>query len=274
MKIYYINLDTAEERRTHIEKNLADFANGEPYERIAAIDADYVERHQIEGNIRANEKGCFLSHIKAIETSLENDEPALILEDDAILGVDTVNILRSMLPGLTDIDILFTDLCVPGAVSMLKLFRLRREMDIDSVGIFPTAEIGIAAASGYILLNTDAKRKVLSALKTSQVLDRPYDLELRKLITEGQLTSSFFFPFITSISPHETRSQLRIPGEEIENKVYDTFRKLMFNESERIHPDLPADLARIPDDYYDREATVFAGIWKLILSRKFPVDLI
>jgi GR25 family glycosyltransferase involved in LPS biosynthesis len=274
MNIYYINLDSAEERRNAIEENLAAYSNGARYERISAIDADYVERNEIKGKIRAGEKGCFLSHIKAIEKSLESDEPSLILEDDAVLGAGTVGILNNMLPTIDEVDLLFTDLCVPNATSMLQLFMLRRDMGDNSVGVFPTGQISFAASSAYVLPNTEAKKKTLDLLKAYDSLDSPYDLALRILITANRLKSSFLFPFLTSLSSLATSSQLRLTDESVNNVIYNTFRKLMFKESERFYPDLLADLNSIPADFYDREAIIFGELWKLVLAKKLPAAML
>ena len=271
MNIYYINLDAAAERRNNIERNLAACAHGTRYQRIPAFDAEYVNVNQISGSMRPGVKACFLSHIEAIETSLESEEPSLILEDDAILGARTIEILNEILPTINGVDILFTDVCAPNIHSMLQLFKLRNSL-ADSVRVFDIRQIHFAGSSGYILPNNESKKKVLAILKSFESIDVPYDLVLRDLINDGRLTSSACFPFLTSLTPGAAMSQIQLEEDKLPNVVYDTFRKLMFFESERVHPDLLKEVECVPEEFYDRNSTIFTAILRLLLSRNFPFE--
>src|SRR5512137_1677464 len=92
--IYYINLEREKERRVNIEKNLEQWSTPDfAVRRIAAIDGRESAGIQVPGKIRDTEKACFLSHKKALEASLGDDQDALILEDDAVFGPSTSKLL-------------------------------------------------------------------------------------------------------------------------------------------------------------------------------------
>jgi GR25 family glycosyltransferase involved in LPS biosynthesis len=271
VNILYINLEGALERRTSIEHNLAERASGVHYQRVSAVSAGDVIKNKTSGSIRPAEKACFLSHLKAIEQSLDYAGPTLILEDDAILGSQTIEILNRLLPTVSGVDVLFTDLAVTSIISMLHLFKSRRDAQgNDTVGIGNCREIHFAASTAYVLPTGESKRKVLTALTSFKSLDLPYDLALRAKLWDEQLTASFVFPFITSLSPNSATSQIQTEADKLNNVVYDSFRKLMFKESAKVHPDLQKEIECVPAEVYDREATIFASIMKLVLSEKFP----
>ncbi|WP_277188002.1 glycosyltransferase family 25 protein [Caballeronia sp. BR00000012568055] len=141
MHIYFINLEIAEDRRAVIETNLRQFAGSEHQViRVPAYDARYIEINKVGGTLRQNEKACLLSHMRAIEMSLDDPGPSLILEDDALIGTRTTNLLRQFTPDLDQKDIVFTDLCIPTALWMMRLFKLRRTLN-GTVALFDTAQL-------------------------------------------------------------------------------------------------------------------------------------
>jgi glycosyl transferase family 25 len=91
--IYVINLDRDAERLASIRANLG--ALGLGFERLPAVMgkdlpdweklvdlAAYAWRNRMD-TPRAGEVGCYLSHLKAMETFLQTDAPwCVILEDD------------------------------------------------------------------------------------------------------------------------------------------------------------------------------------------------
>src|SRR5689334_13813076 len=101
MRCFYINLDAATQRRRSLETNFAQTGKSDwSLTRIAAIDAAYVEANAIVGTAKPPEKACFLSHRKALLESMNDDEPVFMLEDDAMFGSDTCNIVEQ-LPAFT-----------------------------------------------------------------------------------------------------------------------------------------------------------------------------
>jgi len=275
LNIFYINLDDANDRRAVLEKCLNQFSSLDiQCHRISAYSKDYVEKNKIPGKIRSGEKGCFLSHKKAIQEALEYPGNALILEDDALLGIETINVLKNYLPAIQPkIDILYTDLCVSDVNSMLQLFKLRRSMMRNGLlEVLETKRIDFCGATAYIL-NDGSKQKLLNILDTYSSLDLPYDLVLKSLILQDRLDSGFIFPFITKLSPLSSKTQLQMDSDRLNNIAWDAFRKLMFFESKVIPEDILRDLDQIPNNFYDAQAEVFSKILRLILSENFKTDL-
>jgi glycosyl transferase family 25 len=91
----FINLDRSSQRRAHMEQQLN--AHGLRYERISGVDGEQALKNfssqqqqrffDCHGKkILAGELGCYLSHLKALESFLHSDATsAVILEDDALL---------------------------------------------------------------------------------------------------------------------------------------------------------------------------------------------
>lgn len=101
MKILLINLDKSTDR---LEQQRNQFNElGLVFERLPAVtihdfsDEDY-KRMAFNGQrpMKQSELACFLSHKKAWDYIVENNEPCVVLEDDAILVKDFKNILEDL----------------------------------------------------------------------------------------------------------------------------------------------------------------------------------
>ena len=105
--IYVINLDRDTERMDSIRANLDRM--GLPFERLSAVMGKdvpeweklvdmsaYAWRNRLDAP-RAGEVGCYLSHLKAMETFLRTDAPwCVILEDDVEVLPACADVLRSL----------------------------------------------------------------------------------------------------------------------------------------------------------------------------------
>jgi len=86
IKIYYINLNRATERRNNIEKIFNE--NNLLYKRIEAIDGNDLNIDEIKekydfGTMNIYEIACLFSHLKAMKEILEDNlDYAIIMEDD------------------------------------------------------------------------------------------------------------------------------------------------------------------------------------------------
>ena len=102
---FLINLESSASRLTAMTEHLNKL--GISFERVAAIDArgfdinfysayDAISTQRRHGRqLGAGEVGCYLSHVKALETFAGSDlEYALICEDDVILPSDTALFLN------------------------------------------------------------------------------------------------------------------------------------------------------------------------------------
>ena len=105
--IYVINLDRDTERMASIRANLEGL--GLLFERLSAVMGKdvpeweklvdmsaYAWRNRLDAP-RAGEVGCYLSHLKAMETFLRTDAPwCVILEDDVEVLPACADVLRSL----------------------------------------------------------------------------------------------------------------------------------------------------------------------------------
>ncbi len=271
LSVIYINLDSAEARRASISENLRRYLPAEVnVQRLAAFNAAYVQTHKIPGKIRSGEKGCFLSHKAAIKKSIETPGPVLILEDDALIGAGTYDALTNLIAKVQDnLDMIFTDVTVADLQSMLGLFQLRKTViESKRIDILDTKKIDFASSTAYVL-NDKSKRKLLKFLAAHSALNVPYDLVLKALIMNGDLSSGFAFPFLTTLSSLSSDTQIQLDKDRLNNLVWESFRKLMFFETGANVEACLADIRRIPDDFYDEQATAMAAIVQLILAKKF-----
>lgn len=78
---YYINLDKSEDRRNNLLDQFQRYSPSTSLTRIPAVTGEYEQNKLTKGEV-----GCYLSHMKAIQTAYNNgDQWSLILEDDAEL---------------------------------------------------------------------------------------------------------------------------------------------------------------------------------------------
>ncbi len=89
---------------------------------------------------------------------------------------------------------------------------------------------------------------------------------LKTLILDGTLSSSFFFPFITSLSQSASTSQIQTTSASLNNGAWNSFRKLSFLESADFFPELAEEIEALPSDSHDRNVRAFAALWKVLLS--------
>jgi GR25 family glycosyltransferase involved in LPS biosynthesis len=234
MDCYYINLDSAEERRARIESNFAACKKpGWMLTRFPAIDKAYVERNSGPGSTRSGEKGCFLSHQLLMESQLGDDKTYLIMEDDALLGVRTCTLVDMVLKRNQhlDWDILYTDVCIPNVVNMFELLNYRRDLRKKKIEVafMDLCGVGFAGTTSYIV-NGRSKRKVHDALASYRPIDLPYDLFLRQQSHARALKVFSLFPFVTTVSEACNDSQIKGPGESPLDAAWNMFRKMIWIE--------------------------------------------
>ena len=131
MKSFYINLDSAVKRRADLEANFAKYRkSGWSLARVPAVDARFVEANHVKGKLRPNEKACFLSHVQLIRDNLKGSDPILVLEDDAIFGKQSCDVIEKTLRShsQSDWDIIFTDVFITQVQNMVDLIAMRRQL--------------------------------------------------------------------------------------------------------------------------------------------------
>ena len=183
--IYVINLDRDVERMASIRANLE--ALGLPFERLSAVMGKdvpeweklvdlptYAWRNRLD-TPRAGEIGCYLSHLKAMETFLRTGAPwCVVLEDDVEVLPACVDVLRA-LSEKDDWD-------------LVKLFNFHSGMPVkkrDLVGGHRlVAHLTRTTSSAAYVVNRRAAESLLKSMRpiseqVDHALDRPWETGLR-----------------------------------------------------------------------------------------------
>ena len=183
--IYVINLDRDAERMASIRANLG--ALGLPFERLPAVMGKdvpdweklvdlpaYGWRNRLD-TPRAGEVGCYLSHLKAMETFLRTGAPwCVILEDDVEVLPACDEVLRS-LAEKDDWD-------------LVKLFNFHTGMPVTkrplSGGHRLVAHLTRTTSSAAYVVNRRAAESLLRSMRpiseqVDHALDRPWETGLR-----------------------------------------------------------------------------------------------
>jgi GR25 family glycosyltransferase involved in LPS biosynthesis len=229
-----------------------------------------VRRSGVTGSIRDGEKGCFISHRRAIELSRSLQGHVLIVEDDATLGSHACHLINGAIAGLPmeGWDLLFTDVCIASPPQMLELFMLRRALVAAAqFKCLDLKTLRFAGSTAYIV-HERAKDKLLAAVENASALDSPYDLFLRRLIYQSTLAARVIFPFATSISIHAEESSIQIADARVHEVAWNAFRRLMW--ADRQSAEIPRLLEALAASLADTEISAMYKIMSVLLSSKLP----
>jgi GR25 family glycosyltransferase involved in LPS biosynthesis len=232
LQSFYINVDQAVERKNFLEQNYRQFMPPEwSCSRVSAVTPEQLSPlNQSQAYISLNERACFASHVRALDQSLANEQPVLILEDDALFGPQSFQIIRDCLQGLqnTEWDILYTDVCIPHPSAMLEFFQLRKVLIGESRWqLFDLSQINYAGATAYVI-NGRSKQKIHALCKGLPQLSLPYDLQLRQWVQTKILKAFTVFPFATTLSTYAESSQIQSSEGQIIDQAWNNFRRLIW----------------------------------------------
>lgn len=183
--IYVINLDRDTERMASIHDNLTRL--GLAYERLPAImgkdvpdweklvdHSAYTWRNRLD-TPRAGEVGCYLSHLKVLETFLRTDAPwCVVLEDDVEVLPACVDVLRAL--GEKD------------DWDLVKLFNFHSGMPVKKRELVGghrlVAHLTRTTSSAAYVVNRRAAESLLKSMRpiseqVDHALDRPWETNLR-----------------------------------------------------------------------------------------------
>ena len=183
--IYVINLDRDVERMASIRANLE--ALGLPFERLSAVMGKdvpeweklvdlptYAWRNRLD-TPRAGEIGCYLSHLKAMETFLRTGAPwCVVLEDDVEVLPACVDVLR-VLSEKDDWD-------------LVKLFNFHSGLPVKKRELIGghrlVAHLTRTTSSAAYVVNRRAAESLLKSMRpiseqVDHALDRPWETGLR-----------------------------------------------------------------------------------------------
>jgi glycosyl transferase, family 25 len=184
--IYVINLGRDVERLASVSANLASF--GLTFERICAVVGKelpdfekYVDENSYAWRNRMNmprpgEVGCYLSHLKAMESFLRTDAPwCVILEDDV-----------ELLPGFNEV---LSSLVEKDDWDLVKLYNNHSGTPVKKralvAGRHLVAHLTRTTSSAAYVINRHAAEVLLKTMlpiseQVDHALDRPWETGLRK----------------------------------------------------------------------------------------------
>lgn len=261
MECFFINIESQTDRSEFLRGNFATHKIAGWYlNRINAVDGRALAAHPVAGVIREAEKGCFLSHRRAVEESLHAPGHALILEDDALFGPNSCRSIEAAAASLPEDgwDLLYTDLSIYHAPLMAGMLHMRREL-ISGGGqslMINLKDITYCGATGYVV-NQHFKQRLLELLGMDS-LDRPYDVYLYELVKQDRIRASAIFPFPTSLSHFADQSQIQMPDSAATSYVFNAFRRFIWLD--RDLENATASLGALPGDFMDPEAAAFSRI--------------
>ncbi len=202
---HYINLDRSPARRASIERQLAIRGLSSLYSRFTAIDGSRLA--PVPGLTPA-ELGCARSHSELLLAITPKARFVHILEDDAILSTNFVDVLDNFIESnyFDEFDIIFTDV-FPFDTSPASVRKLKSAYDLAMSGETPRFRLidlrGFAfGGSNSYLINTKSLRKVLMAVNGGVLRGQkpePVDLLLRREINSNALRAVCVFPFISAV---------------------------------------------------------------------------
>lgn len=230
MKSYFINLDSAVERKESLQQSFkASAPQGLTLERIGAVSGDDIRRSPLLGKLRDTEKACILSHRKAIEATTRDQGNSLILEDDAIPGAIGFEVLNGLLQGdHGDVDVIFTSALVSNTDFIFNQYLLyRNSLNSKQVHLLDMQGLQTAGCDSYIVCSR-SKNKLLELLGEIESYNVEYDLLMKQWIHEGRIKALLVFPFLTCLSSLSDTSQISQP-----NKDWNQFRRLFSLDYER-----------------------------------------
>lgn len=272
MECFYINLDSASQRRQTLEDNF-NAVKGPRWNlaRYPAKDAAFVEAQRIPGRLSSTEKACFASHRDLILQSMQAEGHVMILEDDACFGRMTCEAIDQHIafnPQLAGWDVVYTDVGIPNVGDMVEMLRMRQQLPPDALNFFDLRAVAFAGATAYIV-HKDSKKKLYDLLSQASSLDVPYDLYLRKLVVESRITALAAFPFITTLSELSGASQIQLGAHEVTEAALGLFRKMIWRE--RDLDAQRAELAELARNFCDDESRAFGTLWAVMANRNFLI---
>lgn len=180
----YINLAKRPDRRANMEREFARFGVTERYRRLQAI-ADPIPA-----------RGCYRSHLKALDEARRMGGIVHILEDDSILSSALVPFLDSDEASATldRFDILFLDMWVD--VDKSEFYQ--SAIDSGQKVVPLTGAVRIGCTSSYVI--APGKFGKIRRLWLRGLDDqRPIDDTCNRLAQDGSLSAGVVVPFLTGV---------------------------------------------------------------------------
>lgn len=221
----YINLDRAQRRRARLEAELARFGLSDDYRRIRA----FAESSPF--------RGCWKSHIKAMEEAATLGGPVHVIEDDVIFSARAVEFLRSGEAEklLETYDVVFLSMWVdPEPAARFTYQSALRAAPEGGHTLLDMRRARLGAMDSYIVAPRSLAR--IASLMRSRLAQTPLianDTFLGNLVKAGRINAVTLVPFLTCIDLETgTQSSIQKLGRE-QQENFVRLRTTFFVEPER-----------------------------------------
>lgn len=266
MRCLYINRDSAVGRRRNVEASFS--AAAPPGWELVRIQAVEGSAGEAPGSLTPAERGCWLSHLRAITHTADDDEHVLIVEDDTRFARRAFEVLPRMLAAVPDCDLLFSEVTLIDINLMASLARRWNGLAAKGEFLLHNLQSTRFASTSAYMVRGSAKRRLAQVLEDPAQQSEPLDLALSRLIQSGRLKARLCFPFLTAPSPDADSSSIQDGAFELRAGVFHAFRRLMF-----VDRDLAAcraEAERLSDSHGDEGARLTGLVLGALISDRFP----
>lgn len=230
----YINLEKSTFRREQCEAFLKAHGLSDYYQRFNGIlGSDFAKQYKSSG-LSAGKIGCWLSHLNAVKSSLNNDCHLHVLEDDFELTSAFPQFVRNFdkhTENLGDWDIIFTDftLTINRDVGAIKQFIAKiNKLQSNNRFVIEDAKHLYAAGNSSYIVNKSSKQKIADILEAGMGSPLPQDIYLREQARQGKIKILVTLPFLTTLS--ETFKESDILGK-IDDRNPSIINNVIFRKS-------------------------------------------
>ncbi len=202
---FYINLDSANERRINIENNIN--KTNLNFIRYPAVIGNRLSN--TTSNLTKSQLGCYFSHLQIINYCKDFDKDLLLIEDDEDFD-ETANSIPEIINNIDrdSWDIIYLDATIVEVFDYLLIVRsilsnLKSNNKISPLLIDLNINSTIFGTHAYIVnkLSIDKLSKILTnGLSLNKPIDNILSISIKQgLLSAKLLTPTLFYPSINSI---------------------------------------------------------------------------
>lgn len=207
---YYINLDSATERREALEKNVAEvgFSERISMQRFPAIRPNLQEIEDFKKHLPGYSPGfvgALRSHTAVVQQKILNNEgnsDLLIVEDDTQFSPRTEFFFDQAFEWLKERewDLFYTDFIVETQEQKVALYHMRRMFQVENkMMMLNLNEFSFNGQSCYVV-NQKSLWKYKALLNELNPINKLPDWHIGDQVHAGRLIAVAAFPFITTVS--------------------------------------------------------------------------
>jgi GR25 family glycosyltransferase involved in LPS biosynthesis len=208
---YYINLDSATERREALEKHMAEmkFSDRISIRRFPAIRPSPQEIEDFKVHLPGFSPGfvgALRSHTAVVQQKIVNndgDSDLLVIEDDTQFSPRTEFFLDQAFEWLKgrEWDLFYTDFIVDTQSDKVALYSIRRRFRAkeQQMIMLDLKNFSFTGQSCYVV-NRNSLHKYKAILEELNPVNKLPDWHILEMVHAGRLSAVSIFPFITTVN--------------------------------------------------------------------------